>query len=265
MSAQADNPEDLPETGPSKDQWKAVRSLLKTGLLADEIPIDGKTMKPKEVWTKYKAANHDDMQCVDYENKSVREKFTRMLRSLRKKHKNGDLENEGQKAIEWGKSAAKQFLKKCFKEGTIPTDYQDAKQVWKDHCEGTTAFKRMQYDSAFVRRLGTVRDDYLKKLERCKANLQAFEIAKRNHPTPELNSRGEPQWNGSPAQRLLKELVKNNGHVNVKPAELWESREEYQVYSLTTFRDHIYQEERLLKFRNYTASLKKRKFDELQY
>ena len=236
------------ETGPSKEQWQAVRSLLKAGLLAEEIPTDGKAMRPKDVWTKYKTANHEAIQCVDYEDKMARDKFTRMLCSLRKKHRDGDLEHEGEKAIEWGKSAAKQFLKKCFREKTIPTDYQDAKKVWQDHCEGTPAFKRMQFDSAFVRRLGAVRDDYLKKVERCNADLKAYQIAKANHPTPEFNSRGEPQWNGSPAQKLLKEAISNNEHVGKQPADLWNSREEYKVYSLTTFRDHIYQEERLLKF-----------------
>ena len=222
-------------------------------------------MRPKEVWKKYMDSGNLEIKCVDYENKQVRDKYTRMLRSLRKKHQDGDLENEDKKVIVWGKSAAKQFLKKCFREKLVPADYHDAEQVWKDHCEGTAAFARMQYDSAFVRRLGSVRDDYVKKVARCEKDLEAYLIAKRNHPTPELNSRGEPQWNGSRAQELLKETVKNGEHNGVKPAVLRDSKEEYKVYSLQTFRDHIYQEERLLKFQNWLTHLKKRKYDELQY
>ena len=216
--------------------------------MTEEIPVDATAMKPKAVWQMYKDANNQDIQCIDYQNKPVRDKFTRMLRSLRKKHNDGDLENEGLKVIEWGKSAAKQVLKKWFREKLIPTDYQSAEQVWKDHCKDNAAFARMEFDSAFVRRLGTVRDDYVKKLDRCQKDLQAYNIAKRNHPTPELNHRGEPQWNGSPAQKLLKDAIAKGEHKGVKPADLRATREEYQVYSLQTFRDHIYQEERLLKF-----------------
>ena len=249
----------------SDEQWEAVRGLLKAGLLADEIPIESKEMRPKDVWMKYKDANAPAIVVVDYDDKKVRDKFSRMLRSLRKKHKDGDLEHEGKKAIVWGKSAAKYFLKRCFRDKLIPTDYTNAEQVWKDHCAGNPAFARMQYDSAFVRRLGVVRDDYLKKVERCEQDLVAYQLAKKNHPTPDKNSRGEPQWNGSMAQQLLKELVASGKHVGLKPSTLWESNEHYMLYSLQTFRDHIYQEERLLKFGAYLRLLKKRKIDELQY
>ena len=123
----------------------------------------------------------------------------------------------------------------------------------------------MEMDNAFSRRLAAVRDDYVKKVARRNKDHEAYLIAKRNHPTPELNSRGEPQWNGSDAQKLLKELVASGGHTGVKPQQLWEQRQEYQVYSLQTFRDHIYQEERLLKFNNYLGYTKKRKIEALQY
>ena len=252
-------------TTPTDEQWKAVRAALREGILAGQIPLDSTVMKPKQVWQQYKDAKHPDMDCVDYKVKRTHDKFTRMLRSLRKKHKDGDLEHEGEKRIEWGKSAAKQFLKKCFREKLISTDYDDAEQVWKDHCEGHIAFARMEFDSAFVRRLGTVRDDYVRKLARCEKDLQAYLAAKRNHPTPKYNSRGELQWHGSAAQKLLKEAIKNSEHVGIKPADLHKSREEYQVYLLKTFRDHIYQEQRLLKFHNWLGHLKQQKLDDLQY
>ena len=190
-----------------------------------------------------------------------------MLRTLRKKHRDGDLENEDANALKvivWAKSAAKQFLKKCFREKVIPPDYKDAKQVWKDHCESHRAFARMSCDDAFVRRLGTVRDDYVKKLGRMRKDLLAHVKAKKNHPTPELNFRGEPQWHGSKAQRLLKELVAQGQHVAKKPKDLHAKNAEFKVYSLQTFRDHIYQEERLLKFNRYVDGLKQGKIDELQ-
>jgi hypothetical protein len=244
-----------------QEQWKAVRGLLKKALLAGEIPLESKEMRPKAVFTLFKNANNPVIADILYG-----EKFTRMLRGLRKKHKNGDLQNEDKpKAIEWSKSAAKQFLKICFREGTISANYQDARKVWADHCKDDRAFKKMQCDDAFVRRLKTVRDDYLKKVERSEKDLEAFNIAKKNHPTPEFNVRGEPQWHGSAAQKHLKETVEAGQHKGVEPKKMWESRPEYQVYSLQTFRDHIYQEGRLLKFQRYVSLLRKKKIDELQY
>lgn len=244
-----------------KERWKAVRGLLKEALLAGEIPLDTKEMQPKAVFIKYGNEHELVFAGIPYSDK-----FTRMLRALRKKHNNGDLENEDKpKAIEWSKSAAKQYLKKCFREGTISSNYHDPRQVWTDHCKDVDAFKRMQCDDAFVRRLASVRDDYLKKTERCQKDLQAFTIAKRNHPTPATNFRGEPQWNGSIAQQLLKECIKAGEHTGVAPQDLWMRRIEFQVYSKDTFRDHIYQEQRLLKFNRYVGLLKQKKIDELQY
>lgn len=250
----------------SDEQWKALRDLLKSALLATEIPLESTEMRPKAVWQKYKDEQHPGIQCVDYTVKSSREKFTRMLRALRKKQKDGDLENEDKpKVIRWRKSAAKQYLKKCFRENLISTTYQDPEQVWKDNCENHPSFARMKYDDTFVRRLETVKDDYVRKLGRCQKDLEAYTIAKENHPTPKFNSRGEPQWNGSAAQRFLKELIAKKEHVGKEPGDIWGKRPEFKVYSKQTFRDHIYQEERLLKFRNYVEQLKQKKVDELEY
>ena len=254
-----------PSPGPTEEQWSMVRNLLKTSVIAGDIPVDATKMRPKVAWQMLKDANKPAIEFVDYEIKTVRDKFSRMLRSLRKKHKDGDLEHEDKKIVKWGKSAAKYFLKKCFKEKIILPDSLDAKHIWENHCKGRPEFARMSYDGTFERRLAAIRDDYIRKVQRCKDDLMAFQIAKQNHPTPELNSRGEPQWNGSTAQKLLKELVARGGHQNVKPADLWQQEAEYQHYSLQTFRDHIYQEERLVKFNNYVRHLKKRKLDSLQY
>jgi hypothetical protein len=243
-------------------QWKALRGLLKEALLAGEIPLESKEMRPKAVFTLYKNANNP----VIGADIVYGDKFSRMLRGLRKKQKNGDLQNEDKpKAVDWSKSAAKQFLKRCFREATISADYQDPKQVWTNHCKDDRAFERMQCDDAFVRRLKTVRDDYLKKVQRCERDEEAFNMAKKNHPTPEFNHRGEPQWHGSAAQNLLKAAVEAGQHKGVEPKVLWQSKLEYQVYSLHSFRDHVYQEKRLLKFRYYVHLLKKKKNDELQF
>ena len=244
----------------TKEQWKAARDVLKAGVLSGDIHLDTKVMKPKAVYEKYK--DTPELTLISYGDK-----FTRTLRSLRKKHADGDLENEGLKVIEWGKSAAKQVLKKAFREGEVPVDYTDTKTIWNDFCKDKRAFARLDYDSAFVRRLNSVRDDYMKRSARQVTDQAAFDVLKRNHPTPKYNSRGEPQWHGSTAQKLMKEDIKNGKHIGraKNQGDLRSSRPEYQVYSKQTIRDHIYQEQRLIKFQFYVDSLKQSKIDKLQY
>jgi hypothetical protein len=253
------------EADVSDVQWKEVRDRLKAAILAGTIPVESKEMRPKAVYQQF--VNSEN---IDYTVNKTKEKFARMLRSLRSKHKNGDLAIEGQSkvVILWAKSAAKQILRKWFRDGTILTTFEtkgEIDQIWKDHCKDHAAFKKMKNDGDFIRRIKSVRDDHLKKEERCQGDLQAYTIAKLNHPTPELNARGEPQWNGSEAQKKLKELVANDQHAGKKPKELWDANNDFQRYSLRSFRDHIYQEQRLIKMNNYVEQLKQAKMAELQY
>ena len=49
-------------------------------------------------------------------------------------------------------------------------------------------------------------------------------------------------------------------HKGVEPKNLWQSRSKYNAYSLHTFCDHIYQQEkRLLKFKHNAYYLLKKK------
>ena len=51
-------------------------------------------------------------------------------------------------------------------------------------------------------------------------------------------------WDGSDAQRLLKDGVKEDKHVGNKPKVFQASREEYKPIKLKVFRDHLTQETR---------------------
>jgi hypothetical protein len=111
-------------TNIEEEQWKAVRGLLKEALLAGEITVETKEMGPKAVFERYHNTANNPLADIVYG-----EKFRRLLRSLRKKHRNGDLQTEGNlKAIEWSKSGAKHLLKSLFREGTICSNYQDAQE-----------------------------------------------------------------------------------------------------------------------------------------
>ena len=168
------------------DKWRELRTFLKELLLTGAIPAEPKEMRPRAVFLHYQ--DEPVFEVVNYQDKKAKDKFGRLLLSLRKKHLNGDLVNENSPdQVMWLKSAAKQYLKKCFRQEIIPADFVDHEQVWKDHCENHKAFARMKYDDAFVRRLDSVRKDYLKKIDRAESDLNAYKAAKQNHPTPLLN------------------------------------------------------------------------------
>ena len=129
--------------------------------------------------------------------------------------------------------------------------------VWNTFCDDN-AFQGAEYNSTFTRRLYDLRKQFKAGKSRADDDIEAFEIAKANHLVPAFNHRGEPQWNGSAAQKLLKEDMKDNKHFDLKPEHLWETRKEYQLFELTTFRDHIHQEHKTAK---YIYTLQKRAKD----
>lgn len=68
------------------------------------------------------------------------------------------------------------------------------------------------------------------------------------YPESAENSRGEPRWDGSEAQRLLFLDIDESKHEFMTPMALYKERIEYQEYSLDVFRGHIYQEVGRRKF-----------------
>jgi hypothetical protein len=75
-----------------------------------------------------------------------------------------------------------------------------------------------------------------------------------------VNSKPYPRWQGSVAERLLKQDIDNGQHLHMKPHELKESRVEYgPYYPGTIFRDHIHQELRARMERPYWLARRKEK------
>lgn len=77
---------------------------------------------------------------------------------------------------------------------------------------------------------------------------------------PETNYRGEPRWQGSDTETLMKEDVGSGVHLTMTPAEFYDSRPEYQVYSEWVIRQHIYQEVKFQKYSLYRSEKKKYAF-----
>ena len=67
------------------------------------------------------------------------------------------------------------------------------------------------------------------------------------------------EWNGSRAEKMLKEAVNNDVHKEMKPKELYLSNDTYKEFSYNTFRNHLYQETRSKKDSAYWLVKKKKK------
>lgn len=164
------------------------------------------------------------------------------------------MEDDEDEEIDWRHHPAKHFLKKGFRDGAIPCDYSKTigpRKVWDDHCANNPVFEGMNYNSAFTRRLMGVRDNEISKNSRLADDPKAHKIYCSNHPVATHNQLGEPRWQGSEAQRLLKEDMADGKHERMDPQELHETKEECKEFKLQKFRDHIYQELRLWRFHNF--------------
>jgi len=163
-----------------------------------------------------------------------------------------DLELVGK--VPWLYHPLRAFLVEKIIAGQIPINYKlmRPRDVWETFCDNDV-FEGFEYDAAFTRRLLSLRKLVDEGKKRADKDLEAFNIARQNHPAPEQNHCGEPQWNGSEAQRLLKKDIDNNLHQTYWPGHLHASKPAYQEFSLDTFRDHIYQE---VQTRKYLYTLK---------
>ena len=161
----------------------------------------------------------------------------------------GSLDLDLLHGLPWQYHPLRAFLLERLIANDIPADHKKMgpQFVWNKYCD-EPCFEGMEYDAAFRRRLLALRKQFKEGSSRAEADLAAFKIAKKNHPPSPFNHRGEPQWNGSDAQRLLVIDMDGSKHIDYKPEMLWKSRPEYQAFNLSTFRDHIYQEDQTRKY-----------------
>lgn len=114
-------------------------------------------------------------------------------------------------------------------------------------------FQGMVYGNNFTTRLRSLRGIVARDKDRAVLDRKALKIAIANHPVPEFNHRGEPQWNGSKAQAILKEQIDAGKYPLNTPQQLWELEKEFQKFHLSTFRWKIHQ---YIRTQKYLQSLK---------
>lgn len=121
-------------------------------------------------------------------------------------------------------------------DGVVPLDLDDVtmtlEQIYSLHEE----FCKYSY-SKFGSRLKALKENIIGNTNRAEEDLASFEDYISNH-TPSLYShKGYIQWQGSSAQEyLLDDLPEYLNNPNMKPYDLWMSREEYRnEYPLHAF------------------------------
>jgi hypothetical protein len=111
----------------------------------------------------------------------------------------------------------------------------------------------------FPSRLRGARQQIASKNNRASSDSAALAHDRKIYPKAASNHRGEPRWEGSEAERLLRKDMDEGKHNQMRPELLYYTRKDYhENYPLKVFREHIYQEERRRKFLAQYGSNKKR-------
>lgn len=145
---------------------------------------------------------------------------------------------------------AKPILQKYYLDGTI-TDAMKPRVVWEMQPEFVDV-KYENFRNNFARMKKTIKDQkYRAEIDEAGYlnDISLYPLAKDT----------DGYWDGSEAQKLLKQDIGMKRHEQMKPEYLWLSRPQYQQFLLKKFRDHIHQELRSERETNYWIVKKKKK------
>ena len=242
--------------------------LIKSGVITVETEKPAPT--PKQIWIDHLEGNE---RFAPFHLQYPSSPYTRQLRYHQKRVKHGP-----GRLPKWGdKLKAKQYLKK-FLQGmdSIPEEI-DPKEFWTTYLKDNKNFAPFdeKYDSSnFPSRLDTLVK--LVKVQRFSSDRdhRALTADRLIYPKKLTNHRGEPRWTMSKTFQCVVSIVdeivelraQDGDYVPPRPKALYndmrrdhpETREEN--YSLTVFRNHIYQEIKTRKFHCYFNE-KKFEFD----
>jgi len=151
--------------------------------------------------------------------------------------------------VKWKDSKAKKLLLADLKSKKIPLDANEMgpQQAYMQRPE----FTEVEYE-CFRHNLNAIRNAIKKEKSRAVSETASLLHDLSIHPRKEHNHRGEPRWDGSEAQRLLRLDMDAKKHKTMTPSMLYNTRKEYtENYPLEVFRKHIHQEEQRRKYISY--------------
>ena len=169
--------------------------------------------------------------------------------------------------IDWRKSAAREILLEDLCPGgwleAIDNPLEKAPMIFQVYKHTYEEFEDVEYDQFEARLKDYVRENKKSK-ERSKEEEKWMREDRKLHPRQTHNQRGEPVFDMDFAKQLLREDVKNNVHLEMMPADLWDLRKEYQKFKPDIFRQRIYQEVRRNKMINHMENKRTKRRQQFQ-
>jgi hypothetical protein len=135
----------------------------------------------------------------------------------------------------WKHSAAKDQLYRDILDGVVKG--MTARQVYDLHPDQYSIFPFANFSSNLRNLREAVERDSERMQRDCEFYGHDRGILVTIRPAP-----SQPPWHLSDAHPLLVQDVTDGKHVGMKPSALRLTRPEYQVFSKTKFRKHLYQE-----------------------
>lgn len=166
--------------------------------------------------------------------------------------------------VDWRNHAAREILLEDLEPGgwLHGQDDLDAKTVYDVYQNKQEEFRDIPFGQFEVRYIDSTKQA-AKRRERSAQEEEFLKHDRILHPRQSHNHRGEPVFDmDTLAKEQLRNDIKNKLHKQMKPMELWLSREVYQKYKLDIFRPRIYQEIRRIKFLNWLEKKRTDKRDE---
>jgi DNA-binding MarR family transcriptional regulator len=167
---------------------------------------------------------------------------------------------------DWRTSEAKQLVAQDIIDGEIPMEgHIDVDKIFHRLYEGHKFFNNFPFDET---RYKSLIESLRKAIKRLKhwadydSNKVLEDLAK--HPPTAQNIRAELRWDGSDAQKLLKQDM-DNGLISAttKPKEFRETRPEYQLIAVRVFQKHINQAKQNSK--GYDEVTMSRRYKSMRY
>jgi len=155
-----------------------------------------------------------------------------------------------QKDDDWLHSEGRRLLESDLQSNRIcdATDWRTVYHLRPEFAVGETPEEALRL---FEGRLYRARQRHKRQRNLAASELAMLQHDRQQHPVPTTDRRtGEPRWDGSEAQRLLKIDVKNKVHETMSRTAFYNSRPEYQEFSKATIDRKVPQEVSRIKFVN---------------
>ena len=180
--------------------------------------------------------------------------FASRLTGMRKiVAKNGGQEKKP-KGQKWNKkNLVRRQLKTDLANGYIPAG-TNAEAAWSMRAVYEEIKPIELWKSRYNSMVKMVKEGQARALE----DANHFYMDRMVHPRHKINARGEPEWVEHEAKELLAIDMDEDLHKKMTKLELYNSRLQYQEFTLETFRGHVYQEEQTRKWRDQWTDGKKK-------